>query len=1176
MRAMSMTNAWKYQQNQDQLRIFVSSRIDECKSERTVVAGAIRALRHQPVLFEAVGARPYPPRDLYLSRLSESHAMVAIYREGYGYIDEANGMVISGLEDEYRFAKQEGIETLVYVCKTSDGRDPRLAALVAEIATGTTLGFYEIPEQLEESVKRDLTALITARFLAAGTQRGVLQEDSSNVLARTLNRVGVLVLRRSVIALIQQRANEASIVCIHGPAGIGKTTVAAQFADRIEGRFIRVSGLAPKEIFSACAGIVRADRSRDAVSFSTLEGARLGLAAAWAETPAIDLVVDECDFISELIATLSAGGGFTGTKRLFYTSRSPSANHSNVQVPVLTRDEIDQIFAASPLPHKDTVLALEGATPLEIQQALLYRRSPRDQLSAIEVPGSAGEVLKYLALAISPLSAEDLLQLRADGNYSVESLAADIDLLGGIVEDSPRGYRVIHEVIASNVSRALRESAQRYRFYVNRLIRLAERSGVARHAYELARSLGDGSERKFIAGAAREAAQLGDWHLGVRLIDELLVYAIDTDSRTEAFHLTLSLVYPLELMGDANRASEALSKARELALALGDAALRRWEEFAVSTRARRALATSDVKELEEIHKRYGNEQRIWDQARVGLELSAIYLAAKRHEEAVRILRPTLGAFRELGDDYGIDLAERNLASALSAVPEGGEEAELLVASISARIRDETDTRRQRAWLCNILTRRLRASGRYSEAETLATEAIEIATQLGDESLRAINLVNLGNVYRNQKASARAIEAYEAAALAGRKCGRLDIEADASRLVAGILNDFEDSGPEQERRRKAAMYAQTAIGLLRGTVYDEAQARAWWELAEARESLGMTIPAIEAAFEAASAFRREGDDDSFGRALSYAIGMALPQHVDSYLKCVGGALGLSAEVQGKTEADRFLNLISAILEKAPRSGLISTLGAHLGAIWARLPTLMKRGLAAASVERLWNFAGGRRADSSQAWRVLYAGIAIATLLKDSSNPYLHHRLADSVTRNVGDIFFREEGNGSRVWTVVMSIKRRVTLTILPLDDSPASNLACFVLAVFVKAFEVELSDELIGGGAQIDELVVQVAAFDQMPHDLRTLASESIGLAEILSTQACAVSRPSSFTIASPTLVFLASEFLDQVSVQKEGGSALELLLGLTLTELTFQLLRGHVETDAIRPKIVSLVRKARP
>ena len=36
----------------------------------------------------------------------------------------------------------------------------------------------------------------------------------------------------------------------------------------------------------------------------------------------------------------------------------------------------------------------------------------------------------------------------------------------------------------------------------------------------------------------------------------------------------------------------------------------------------------------------------------------------------------------------------------------------------------------------------------------------------------------------------AIEAYQAAAVAAQSCGRRDIEADSSRLIAGIFNDFE--------------------------------------------------------------------------------------------------------------------------------------------------------------------------------------------------------------------------------------------------------------------------------------------------------------------------------------------------------------------------------------------------
>ena len=65
-------------------------------------AGSNSSLNHEPFLFEDAGARPYPPKDLYLSKLYEAHILLAIYKKSYGWI--AEGETISGLEDEYRHA----------------------------------------------------------------------------------------------------------------------------------------------------------------------------------------------------------------------------------------------------------------------------------------------------------------------------------------------------------------------------------------------------------------------------------------------------------------------------------------------------------------------------------------------------------------------------------------------------------------------------------------------------------------------------------------------------------------------------------------------------------------------------------------------------------------------------------------------------------------------------------------------------------------------------------------------------------------------------------------------------------------------------------------------------------------------------------------------------------------
>jgi hypothetical protein len=80
------------------LRIFVSSTMKELASARVAARSAIERLRLIPVLFE-LGARPYPPRDLYLAYLRQSDVFIGIYGQQYGWI--APDQEISGLEDEY-------------------------------------------------------------------------------------------------------------------------------------------------------------------------------------------------------------------------------------------------------------------------------------------------------------------------------------------------------------------------------------------------------------------------------------------------------------------------------------------------------------------------------------------------------------------------------------------------------------------------------------------------------------------------------------------------------------------------------------------------------------------------------------------------------------------------------------------------------------------------------------------------------------------------------------------------------------------------------------------------------------------------------------------------------------------------------------------------------------------
>ena len=86
------------------LRVFVSSTMKELADERAAARRAIERLHRRPVLFE-LGARPYPPQDLYLAYLRQSDVFIGIYGQQYGWI--APGRERSGLEDEYLAASDK-------------------------------------------------------------------------------------------------------------------------------------------------------------------------------------------------------------------------------------------------------------------------------------------------------------------------------------------------------------------------------------------------------------------------------------------------------------------------------------------------------------------------------------------------------------------------------------------------------------------------------------------------------------------------------------------------------------------------------------------------------------------------------------------------------------------------------------------------------------------------------------------------------------------------------------------------------------------------------------------------------------------------------------------------------------------------------------------------------------
>ncbi|MCV9960294.1 DUF4062 domain-containing protein [Pararhizobium sp. BT-229] len=1137
--------------SREKLDVFISSRLQECRAERTAARSAIRGINHNPVLFEHIGARSMRPRTLYLSRLRDSQIMVAIYRLGYGYIDTQGGMTISGLEDEFQFAREHGIPTLLYVYNDATAaREERLTRMIDTATPDLVISFYSEPAELESRIRDDVTAEITRFFVRPEITRAVIDDSATDLLSRATSRQGALIERPTLIEELRKLSQEHPLLFLVGRPGVGKTTLAAQFSERYGATYARVTGLSPLDLFNACAEAVGRPGSQKVSS--TLQGAMLAFSSAWADADDISLIVDECDFVDELLKAISLGGDTSATKRVIFTSRQAPACREVFEIPDLFPGGNSQASALGiPDPHLGAGQDIED-----------WLRSNGTVVGR--------ETLYYLALSPIPLAADDLLALLGDPSLRIETLYEELASVDRLIDDAPAGFRLAQGDISERLRSSVVATPQRLRFYTNRLERLFEGKSDYRSAYKVVEVLGGDEPIHYAKAALRQNALVGDIRFGRAIVERLLKEAVDGERGDDALELMLMLIYPMELMGEAARASELLSRAEELSRHLDDEAQARVAEFALASRARRTLAASDVEGLLGAWNHYGEMGLTWDRARLGLELSALYISSKSFEQAVAVLRPTLLEFQETGDEHGIELAERNLAAALAGLPGNDTEVDDIVSRIAGRPDQAFDPRRQRAWHNNILSRRYRNAGRLNDAERVTLETIELSLELGEEQLAALTYINLGNVHRDKREVAKALAAYDLAAQMAQRCGRRDIEADGSRLRAGVLNDLpESSEVVSDRFYQAKLYAQHALGLLAGSIYHEAIARSHIELAEAEVELGNERAAAMSYFAAAAQFQLVPDAEGYDHSIVRAAEHALDYDEVFYIEKMFNAFGLTWK-PGEAMGDQFLELVEPMLRQTPRDFSTRMVGRHLHHLRINLPPLLRPILIEAVCDAVESMSLDL-INTNETWRLLYPGFLLPYLSQDKRGMDVFRRLAAAATRSVPGLDVRYAQNGDCIWTVVLETDQPMTISLLAMDDGSSTAAAIQCLAQFLKAFELEIG--ALVGKSDIVELSLQVATYDEMPEDIQRDAAERLGLADMLARQTCAVSRPSDFSGSTPTFVFLGSAFLEEATTGEGAGGSMQMLFGLTLIEIVHQCFRGEVNDNEIRPKIVSLVQQ---
>ena len=922
----------------DRLRVFVSSTINECAAERAVVRDVIRSINHEPILFEEIGARPHPPRDIYKARLEISQIFIGIYRESYGWT--APEMDISGVEDEFRLATAQGIDRLIYIYETPSARDPKLQTLIDEAQTEITFALYTDPEQLRDRVRDDLTAVVSNRFVdqaVAVHEAPGPEEVLDSLVPDPKNRIR----RPDVEGALMDTLNNVGRVVVTAPFGGGKTILLAQLSAEKGWIFVDGQGLNRLDLLARTANVIRKRLNRPPVTLTTEQAAIQELLKSWKELSDVVLAVDGASEPLVFWETLATN------RRLVMTVRSDFGVPSNQRfdLPIMKDDEILALVTALRGRRPDpgelaSLVAQSGGNPLYLRFFALGGGTSADlslqelEIRAVQLlPPRAKEITSYLALSPRALPLGDLHVLVGE-EEGPEAVAEQVSVASGLLRKLRGQIMLVHEHLRATILDQLHQDPARLSFFASRLggfFEKAERYLAAFHVYF------EGEEHRHVDRvldrAASQAVLMGGGTLAIPVLHRQAELAQERGAPEKQLYALLALASAFRQTGNRDDAACALDQAKATADRLNEPAhCLRVKEVEIILDIGHRPRSERIVELNALRKSCSEDGDLFSSARIGTILTTEYISEGDYQSAEKLSREVLQVFNEFGDEYGGRVARLNLAVALSGI--AGREGE--AAGIAQELQQELGPEeypRERAVLCNYLTRHYRESADTDRAAQFALEAIQIGEQLGDLHVISINRINLGNVRRDEANLEQALIEYNAADKAAAEAGLRDQESAANELIASVHN-------EREEYSDALFRAQHAAGVARLAGDHVLLARAEEERAIALKGQGKLDEAISAYTEAVTAISVLRPGGSFfvtltGDALNLC---ATSNKIDLKVQLLKGVF-----VPDSTDDDPFHVLYRALPAMADTitqmDGLLPMVALSMADLLANLPPLL---------------------------------------------------------------------------------------------------------------------------------------------------------------------------------------------------------------------------------------------
>jgi tetratricopeptide (TPR) repeat protein len=803
------------------VRVFVSSTLGELKPERYMARQVIRDLDLFPIVFE-IGARPYPPRDVYRSYLRGAHIFVAIYWESYGWI--APDMGISGIEDELRIASaMSHMPRLLYV-KQSATRDPRLQMMLDSISDEVTYVGFSTLEDLAHLLKSDLAQVLSERFLLGASPlpsgTTVTPPDFLAALQSDMQTRGVLP-RPNIMREMRDQLQTSKRLLLIGLPGAGKTFLLGTFGKEFASVYLSLTNQTTQQACQYLANRLRILRGIPARSLPSEGEARASLQEELAASNCV-LLIDHVDQNPETAAAIA---GFTPFNcPLVFAGRIVNTaiyhNSITLEVPPFTREEIEAFFKlhgySSPPGEFEYLRTVSHGNPLYLYYFVTRKVTPLpDGLRAYQealigqLSSDQRHVLAFIALSIVPLDLSQMHQLLLqDGTITGHALRTRelVTTLGALVRPLDGRLELFHPYFREFIEADIEQARLAKGYH----LRLAEQAIKAQRVYPAAYHLchaQDPRERDYLLEGARIANLHGRWKDSevflCRLID---IARIEHDAETQV-NAQLFLSELLANMGRHVDARDWIRKALEFAQSEGLSdvlfGIELWSNVLLVDDDRPEEAIAFLDQALEQHKGSGSHA----EAGILFNLSFAYLHTSRFRQGADAAMRAREIFLALDMEDEADSCIINLCACLLEVDDSTKPLKYL-RDLLGRAKAK-NLPRVEAGALNLLAKASRRSNKPEEALEYSRGAIQIWQRLGSVEKVALNLANLGNAYKDLGALEEAEQAY-------LEAQQLAIEHNLTKQHAFCLELMCILRLKQERINEAIEFGSEALSMHRRT------------------------------------------------------------------------------------------------------------------------------------------------------------------------------------------------------------------------------------------------------------------------------------------------------------------------------------------------------------------------